>query len=792
MKAAYPGGRTSDEVNLLDQLKALADGQSLDGYLSGTTVFIDANGNGQLDPGETSTTTDATGRFSPISGAGPLIAFGGTDTSTGLPFKGLLSAPTGSTEITPLTTLLANLASDPAAQQKVLSALGLSSTLNLTTFDPIAAAKAGDPDGAATEVAGAKVYDTVEMIASAMDGAGGTFTPSLQAAFSVVASALDGTGISLSDKAALSVLITQVAQTENVTLGQGVADGIAAIIAGGNTALDHILQTDQPGVQLLSEAAGVELVEQGAASTAITHAGEDSSTLQSVASLFTGANLSTLVAQGQTETQNPDLDLGPIAFSGTLTTDQNTVLHGSVSAVDLAGKAITCALDGSTLTGLTFNSDGTFSFDPGNSYKYLAVGQSTTVSFQFTAGDGQGTDGTATETITINGLNDPPAIDAAHTTATGAVAELQNTTGSSAIDSASGNVAFTDPDLTDRPTATIDSSSHETVTYQDASGHTYTLTPAQILAFEGALQITPEAGNTNAGSIDWTYSITDKALDFLGASESVTVTAPVVIDDHNGGTITQNLVVTVDGSNDNPTALPDSNGVAKGSTISVSASAGVLANDSDPDIHDQVAVGSVDGLAANVGHSVQAAFGTLMLNANGSYSYAETAKALPSQTFAQDNFTYTTVDGRGGSATSTLTFAVFDPSASYQAGSNTTLSGGNGKSVLDGSAGHDVLLGGNGSDVLIGGNGDTLTGGNRSDQFVFRPHFGVNTITDFDLKNDSLEFDKSIFNTAAAILSHTVDTTQGALISDGVGDSVLLLHVTEAQLQAHSGNLLLA
>src|ERR1700738_1194522 len=47
-------------------------------------------------------------------------------------------------------------------------------------------------DGAATEVAGAKVYDTVEMIASALAGAGGTFVPSLQAAFSTLASTLDG------------------------------------------------------------------------------------------------------------------------------------------------------------------------------------------------------------------------------------------------------------------------------------------------------------------------------------------------------------------------------------------------------------------------------------------------------------------------------------------------------------------------------------------------------------------------------------------------------------------------
>jgi serralysin len=166
-------------------------------------------------------------------------------------------------------------------------------------------------------------------------------------------------------------------------------------------------------------------------------------------------------------------------------------------------------------------------------------------------------------------------------------------------------------------------------------------------------------------------------------------------------------------------------------------------------------------------------------------------KPYLSQIFAQDNFTFTTVDGHGGIATSTLTIGVFDPSASYQAGSNTTLSGGNGKSILDGSAGHDVLLGGNAADVLIGGNGDTLTGGNGPDQFVFRPNFGTNTVTDFDVTTDHLQFDKSVFG-SSVVTSHTTDTSQGALISDGHGDSVLLLGVTESQLQAHSGAFLIA
>ena len=93
--------------------------------------------------------------------------------------------------ITPLTTLLNDLSSDPSAEQKVLSDLGLSSSLDLTTLDPIAAAHAGDALGAAAEAAGAKVYDTVSLIASQLTGAGGTLASSFKDAFPALASAID-------------------------------------------------------------------------------------------------------------------------------------------------------------------------------------------------------------------------------------------------------------------------------------------------------------------------------------------------------------------------------------------------------------------------------------------------------------------------------------------------------------------------------------------------------------------------------------------------------------------------
>jgi RTX calcium-binding nonapeptide repeat (4 copies) len=149
-------------------------------------------------------------------------------------------------------------------------------------------------------------------------------------------------------------------------------------------------------------------------------------------------------------------------------------------------------------------------------------------------------------------------------------------------------------------------------------------------------------------------------------------------------------------------------------------------------------------------------------------------------------------DGHGGTATSTLDILVFNPSASYQAGTHTTLNGGNGPDVLDGSAGFDILNGGNGADVLVGGSGDTLTGGNGSDTFLFRPTSGANTITDFDVHNDLLQFGSSMFSSVSDIIGHTTDTAGGALITGANGLAITLQGVTTAQLQSHLGDFVLA
>jgi VCBS repeat-containing protein len=504
---------------------------------------------------------------------------------------------------------------------------------------------------------------------------------------------------------------------------------------------------------------------------------------------------------GTTNSSTPDQVAGTLSFTDDDVGDTHTASAGLNSATWSGGATIPAA----TLTALgsamsdSISLDGTagtlawqFSLADKN-VDFLAVGEHLTAVYDVTVTDhhtGSPFSDSSTQQVTIvfTGANDTPVVVMGSSILASSLSELPNVTGSSATDSTSGVIAFSDPDLNDRPTPAPIDPSLQTVTWTDAT-HDYTseLTSAQIALFKAGIAIAAEAGNTNTGNVDWTYQIVDKNLDFLSLDEKITITTPVTIDDHNGGTVTQNIVATLNGANDNPIALPDSNGTAKNSTLTVSAHDGVLANDTDPDVHDQahLFVSAVNGSGPNVGTSVAGTYGSLTLNADGSYVYAANTGALPAKIVAQDTFQYTVSDPHGGTDTANLYIVVFNPGTNYIAGINTTLNGGNGPDVVDGFAGNDIVLGGNGPDVLIGGNGDTLTGGSGPDTFLFRPHFGTNTITDFDTHNDDIQFDKSIFTSAADILAnHTTDTAGGAVISDGLGDTITLLGVHQAQLSA--------
>jgi len=139
-------------VTVLDAV----EGRVVDAPLSGSSVFIDLDGDSTQDEDEPSVSSDENGffvvqRLDAKEGFSPqIISTGGTDTVTGkaLPNLALISDlpsdPTKDMAVTPLTTIV-SAATTPEAKAKVLTALGISGGVEeLLTKDTWAAAQAGD------------------------------------------------------------------------------------------------------------------------------------------------------------------------------------------------------------------------------------------------------------------------------------------------------------------------------------------------------------------------------------------------------------------------------------------------------------------------------------------------------------------------------------------------------------------------------------------------------------------------------------------------------------------------
>ncbi|CDF84305.1 VCBS repeat-containing protein [Pseudomonas knackmussii B13] len=142
------------------------------------------------------------------------------------------------------------------------------------------------------------------------------------------------------------------------------------------------------------------------------------------------------------------------------------------------------------------------------------------------------------------------------------------------------------------------------------------------------------------------------------------------------------LRITITGANDTPVAVNDAasaveaGGVNNG-TPGVNPTGNVLSNDSDVDAGDVLTVSGIRQGAqlGTVGSALVGAYGTLTLNANGTYSYIVDnsnplveALRVDSDTL-QEVFTYTIRDLAGATATATLTITIHGRNDAPHAGS---------------------------------------------------------------------------------------------------------------------------
>jgi VCBS repeat-containing protein len=138
------------------------------------------------------------------------------------------------------------------------------------------------------------------------------------------------------------------------------------------------------------------------------------------------------------------------------------------------------------------------------------------------------------------------------------------------------------------------------------------------------------------------------------------------------------------------------------------------------------------------------------------------------------SFTAHVDDGHGsiGNQALTITIAGADPSADMSK-----------FNVVSGTSQNDTF-----NNV---GNNVTIFGAGGHDTFVFKPSFGSATIGDFDVNNDAINIDHSLFATVSAFVAAAQPANSGhdTIITDPIHhNTITLAGVTVAQLNAHPGD----
>jgi len=247
-------------------------GIAQDGYLAHALVWIDSNNNGVRDwidansnglwdsiEGEAWTLTDSNGQFTNLPGNGTLRiaanpAGGSTDISTDLPFTGSFSAPSGSTVINPLTTLLVAVGGDATIVNK---ALGLDIAFDLAIYDPLAtlsasgASSADQAQALAIQCKAIQIANIMDIAISATLAAGATNVNISDMVTRIAASLLTdaGTGaVNLANSAVIANAITSAAQT--VVGDTTVLNSQKTAIADATALINNKIETASNGIDL--------------------------------------------------------------------------------------------------------------------------------------------------------------------------------------------------------------------------------------------------------------------------------------------------------------------------------------------------------------------------------------------------------------------------------------------------------------------------------------------------------------------------------------------------------------
>ena len=308
-----------------------------------------------------------------------------------------------------------------------------------------------------------------------------------------------------------------------------------------------------------------------------------------------------------------------------------TELNGSAASVGSQIKLPSGAL-------LSANADGSFTYEQNGQFDFLGAGESTADSFTYTVDDDDGGTASATVTVRITGVNDPPV----------------------ANNDTAPAVANEDVPLS------IDAASGLLINDSDAEGDR--LRVAEFSS-KSALGVDVTVGVD--GNYTYDPSSSD-ALQALAEGQTATDTFSYRVDDGRDLSATATVTVTAQGANDAPDAADTAFRTFKRDELTVDIPRSILSNDTDVDAGTDLQVLAVNGETSNVSQEFILLSGALLtVNADGRFSYNPNGQfdGLGENDTAVDSFTYAVSDSiLTDTATVTITVTGFpeEPLGSFE------------------------------------------------------------------------------------------------------------------------------
>ena len=367
--------------------------------------------------------------------------------------------------------------------------------------------------------------------------------------------------------------------------------------------------------------------------------------------------------------------------------------------------------------------------------QFLGSNQTVTETYVVSADDGIAND-TSTVSIVITGVNDDPLIDGPGSDGSGAVTE--DASNPNLTDT--GAVLFSDVDLIDGHTV--------------STSFTGTTNAGGQLGSLGAVVTTQtSAVDGQGGVVDWTFTIANADVQFLGLGESITETYDVIVNDGLADDIFS-VSVVINGVNDVPVFQSDND----------------LSIDENQTFIDTV-VAQDDDANDVLAFSIDTAFGDGALFSidpnSGGLSFISAPDFETPLDAGADNFYDVRVQVSDGTVTSTQDIMV------------QVLDVADNALVILGTPGFDQLAGSGADETIqtLGGIIDFSVGGGGSDTFAFGAETS-NGVLEFDYILD-FGADDFISLGGASIVQEINSPAQTTLILDGDGDLIVLSGIAD-------------